>query len=68
MQSTLTKEADPHDVFLIESVLAACAKLSPTEPADRASPPLAPQAPIADLVSNARLASESLCPGLRFAA
>jgi hypothetical protein len=47
MQSTLTKEADPHDVFLIESVLAACAKLSPTEPADRASPPLAPQAHIA---------------------
>ena len=30
--------------------------------------PLAPQAATADLVSNARLASESLCPGFRFAA
>jgi hypothetical protein len=48
MQSTLTKQADPHDVFLIESVLAACAKLASSEPADRAvSPPLAPQAHIA---------------------
>ena len=52
MQSTLTKQADPHDVFLIESVLAACAKLAPSQPADRAaSPPLAPQAPIASGVS-----------------
>jgi hypothetical protein len=54
MQSTLKKQADPHDVFLIESVLAACAKLAPSEPADRAaSPPLAPQADIASGVSAA---------------
>jgi hypothetical protein len=53
MQSTLTKQADPHDVFLIESVLAACAKLAPSEPADRAaSPPLAPQAEVASGVSD----------------
>jgi hypothetical protein len=52
MQSTLTKQADPHDVFLIESVLAACAKLAPSEPVDRAaSPPLAPPAAIASGVS-----------------
>jgi hypothetical protein len=52
MQSTLTKQADPHDVFLIESVLAACAKLAPSEAADRAaSPPLAPQAHIVTGVS-----------------
>jgi hypothetical protein len=48
MQSTLTKQADPHDVFLIESVLAECAKLTPREPADRdVSPPLAPQVHVA---------------------
>ncbi len=54
MPSTLTKQADPHDVFLIESVLAACAKLSHSEPADRTvSPPLAPQAHIASGVAAA---------------
>jgi hypothetical protein len=51
MQSTLTKQADPHDVFLIESVLAACAKLASVEPDRTVSPPLAPHVQMASAIA-----------------
>ncbi|MCK1639161.1 hypothetical protein IVA95_16505 [Bradyrhizobium sp. 157] len=44
MQSTPTlKEADPHDVFAIETVLAAHAHKAPPLAHDPATPPVAPQ-------------------------
>ncbi|WP_141686546.1 hypothetical protein [Bradyrhizobium sp. LMTR 3] len=54
MQSTPTlKEADPHDVFAIETVLAAHAHKAPPLAHDPATPPVAPQVHVAPQVEAA---------------
>src|SRR4030095_9858532 len=50
MQSTL-KDTDPHDVFAIESLLAAHAEKAPTPAHDPAAPSVAPQGHVAPPLS-----------------